>query len=48
MALITEYLNDVRTEKKEKRRQEKINHKGQTISNWGKPVAIMNTFCKIA
>lgn len=33
MALITEYLNDVRTKKKKKRREEKrINDRGQTIS----------------
>lgn len=47
MVLIIEYLNDVRIEKKEKRRQEKINYKGQIISNWGKLVVIMNIFCKI-
>lgn len=49
MALITEYLNDVRTKKKKKRREEKrINDRGQTISKQGKPVAVMDIFCKIS
>lgn len=33
MALITEYLNDVKAEKKKKRRKEKINYRQQMISN---------------
>lgn len=33
MALISEYLSDVRTEKPKKMREEKINHRQQTVCN---------------
>lgn len=43
MALITEYLNDIRAEKTRKK-EEKINQR--TDCNQGKPVALMDIFYK--
>lgn len=49
MALITEYLNDVRTKKKKKGEREKKNDREQLLSTKkGKAVALMDIFYEIA